>query len=414
MSLLESLSTGLRGAAGILSPDVQKQTFQQDQQNSLLQQQQKMQLLQHIQQQVQAGAVPADKVPFLAQKLGVPAEFLGGPGAEAQARLGEVERKKAFANAIAQLGPEPTQDQLAQVAAQFGTPDKVLDVHQKSIDRRETLAQKAQEFQQLLAQKEEMHRDRIQQAINAKASEERIAQMRVDAQRDIAQGRIDAQRYLATIAGSLRQPPQDQLITTETGIFARSRDGSMTPILDPTTGQPLRPKGTDKPMTEFQGKSALYGTRAAQSDKVLRSLEDKINLEGLATKQAVQSIPGIGGVAGVVGNALLSKEQQRVEQAQRDFVNAVLRQESGAVISDAEFENARKQYFPAPQDSKEVREQKRLNREIAISGFARMAGPGAEDINALRAAPILPGIAGHTANKRVSPPANGGWSIKEK
>jgi hypothetical protein len=79
-------------------------------------------------------------------------------------------------------------------------------------------------------------------------------------------------------------------------------------------------------------------------------------------------IPGIG-------NFIASPEYQQAQQAQRDFVNAVLRKESGAAISDAEFENARKQYFPQPGDSPQVIEQKRQNRAIAIASMERSGGP---------------------------------------
>ena len=66
---------------------------------------------------------------------------------------------------------------------------------------------------------------------------------------------------------------------------------------------------------------------------------------------------------------------QQVEQAQRNFVNAILRQESGAAIADSEFANAQKQYFPQPGDSKQVILQKKQNRETAIAGLQVMAGP---------------------------------------
>ena len=74
---------------------------------------------------------------------------------------------------------------------------------------------------------------------------------------------------------------------------------------------------------------------------------------------------------------MMSAKTQQVEQAQRDFVNAVLRQESGAVIAPSEFDNAQKQYFTQPGDKKEVIEQKRKNRETAIAGLKVMAGPAA-------------------------------------
>jgi hypothetical protein len=58
-----------------------------------------------------------------------------------------------------------------------------------------------------------------------------------------------------------------------------------------------------------------------------------------------------------------SDEYKQIEQAQRDFVNAVLRQESGAAIAESEFENAIKQYFPQPGDTAEVVRQKQINRQ---------------------------------------------------
>lgn len=158
----------------------------------------------------------------------------------------------------------------------------------------------------------------------------------------------------------------------------------------------------DKPMTEFQGKAALYGTRSAQSDKVLKALEDKISTAGLSAGQAT----------GVVGNVFMSSEQRRVDQAQRDFVNAVLRQESGAVISDAEFANAKKQYFPQTGDDANTVAQKRANRQLAIQGFARMSGPkGAADIKAIIDDPLLPGVDPNavTPQKNKAP---AGWSIR--
>ena len=52
-----------------------------------------------------------------------------------------------------------------------------------------------------------------------------------------------------------------------------------------------------------------------------------------------------------------------MDQAQRDFINAVLRRDSGAAINDREFANARQQNSVQPGDSQEVIAQKRANRE---------------------------------------------------
>ena len=201
--------------------------------------------------------------------------------------------------------------------------------------------------------------------------------------------------YDAAIAKMSERTPAAEktypIVTSGDGIFERRPEG-LVQLKDPKTGQPLKPTARERPITEYQGKNALYGTRAQDAHKTLLELEDKINVTGLAAKQGAENVPVIGGLLGAAGNTMLSKSQQKVEQAQRNFVNAVLRQESGAVISEPEFQNAKKQYFPQPGDTKEVIEQKRRNRMIAIDGFKKLAGPAWSD----------------TAGQE---PASGGWSI---
>jgi hypothetical protein len=231
-------------------------------------------------------------------------------------------------------------------------------------------------------------REARMQELQMRLQDQRLAaQDRAALQRELAQMQIQAREDLLRVGASLRPPPQGpqpQVIQTEQGTFVIDRPGAEArPVLTPD-GKQL-PGKADRPMTEFQGKAALYGTRAQQSHNILNDLEEKISTSGLAVKRGLESVPLVGGVLGAAGNVALSKDQQRVEQAQRDFVNAVLRQESGAVISDAEFANAQKQYFPAPGDSPDVLKQKRRNREIAISGFERMAGrEGAAAIGDIR------------------------------
>lgn len=65
---------------------------------------------------------------------------------------------------------------------------------------------------------------------------------------------------------------------------------------------------------------------------------------------------------------------KRQIQAEQNWVNANLRRESGAAISQAEFDNAAKQYFPRPGDSPEVLDQKRLNRLQVQQNISAEAG----------------------------------------
>jgi len=131
-----------------------------------------------------------------------------------------------------------------------------------------------------------------------------------------------------------------------------------------------------KAPTEFQGKSAAFGLRATEADKILSSLE--YSPAAINSKTSVASWPLVGGMLGAATNQFgLTENDQKAEQSQRDFINAVLRQESGAAIADSEFDNARKQYFPQPGDSAGVIAQKARARQLSIQGLQSNAGRAA-------------------------------------
>lgn len=142
---------------------------------------------------------------------------------------------------------------------------------------------------------------------------------------------------------------------------------------------PVRGAENTKPLTESQANINLFGTRALEANKIIEGLSaDGVDRPGLI-KRTVESTFGIipdwvGGdrisdIAGSAFNWTQSDAQQAVEQAKRDFINAILRKESGAVIGKDEFTNAEKQYFPQIGDSKAVIEQKAKNRRTAIQGL---------------------------------------------
>lgn len=151
------------------------------------------------------------------------------------------------------------------------------------------------------------------------------------------------------------------------------------PGIDPLTGKPkfgtkqdavngtlLPPAAEPKPLNEYQGKSNLFATRMQNSEPIIEQYKDANTLQN----KAAASAP-------IVGNYMVSDDYQKLDQAKRDFVNATLRQESGAAINQSEFNNAEKQYFPQPGDSPSTIEQKRINRTIALNAMLEAAGPGA-------------------------------------
>ncbi len=202
------------------------------------------------------------------------------------------------------------------------------------------------------------------------------------------QDMVDA-RSRETTAAAMTKPFE---VTGPDGLpvlVQQDRQGNITPV------QGFGPKsGSNKPLTDSQAKALLFGSRMQEADKILTGMASKgVNMPSVI-KQAAESVPLIGGALGAAANSTVaSADQQSVEQAQRDFVNAVLRRESGAAISPSEFDSAKKQYFPAVGDSKQVQEQKAKNRQLAIQGLLAEVPEG--------------------RRSSLSRPAAGGWSVTE-
>lgn len=106
--------------------------------------------------------------------------------------------------------------------------------------------------------------------------------------------------------------------------------------------------------TNDAGLSAQFADRMSAAHQTLLTLESGfVSPQGVFLAQS-----GTG-----------SQYERQARQAQREFVTAILRRESGAVISPSEFDSAAQQYFPQYGDGPEVIEQKRQARMRAIQGL---------------------------------------------
>lgn len=162
-----------------------------------------------------------------------------------------------------------------------------------------------------------------------------------------------------------QQALQPQFNAELGGFISRPTAAAPGGALTPLTGY-AKP---DKPLTESQGKASLFVSRMDKANQVIGEL-------GAAGLDRASMLAPLGGV----GNWAISKDKQRLGQAQDDFVSAALRLESGAVISKEEADAAKKLYFPQPGDSPEVIAQKSASRTAAIQGMSLMAGPGAKQL----------------------------------
>jgi hypothetical protein len=185
-------------------------------------------------------------------------------------------------------------------------------------------------------------------------------------------------------------PTAGQVLETENGpMLVNTRTGQAQPIM--ANGQPVV---GGKPLTEAQGNATAFGMRAKQSNELLTNLEAKGVKDTGVTRSAISSTVGMTPFIGEkleqgVSSAMNvlptylggpSENQQSTDQARRNFVTAVLRKESGAVISPSEFAGEAQKYFPQPGDTTKVIKQKQEARELAIKALEIQAGPGAKYI----------------------------------
>ena len=137
----------------------------------------------------------------------------------------------------------------------------------------------------------------------------------------------------------------------------------------PNTG--ANPYAATGKMSSDEGKAALFADRAANAHAAITKAENiNTGLSGTVGGLMQQNLP-----PGVT-NALTSGERGQSVDAQRSFINALLRRESGAAISAGEYDSYGKEYFPQVGDSKQQIEDKRQRRATVIAGLAREGGRG--------------------------------------
>jgi len=114
-----------------------------------------------------------------------------------------------------------------------------------------------------------------------------------------------------------------------------------------------------KPLTEAQSKDAVYATRAAGALPIIDEIGDALTSLGQT----------VGGSAPVVGNYLKSPEYQKAEQAGLEFLQAILRKDTGAAVPAEEIVEYGSVYLPRPGDSPEVLAQKKASRARAVNAL---------------------------------------------
>lgn len=130
-------------------------------------------------------------------------------------------------------------------------------------------------------------------------------------------------------------------------------------------GEHLKDASAVKPPNESQANSLMYGERMQTANNILADIESSNKSWDVKGGDVLARVNPKGG----------SEDFKKYEQAKRNFINAVLRKESGAAIAESEFESANKQYFPQIGDTPDVIAQKAATRKQVTDRMLNNAGP---------------------------------------
>lgn len=214
-------------------------------------------------------------------------------------------------------------------------------------------------------------------------------------------------------------PNNEILFLTPQGVFGQPANGGppqpvqsgQSRLMSPNSmggqqiAQPGAPQQAQGPGQRRPGMIPLTGPKVTVDEKDAAGFADRlVESGGLIDTYAKaggnawdQAVRGNDYIPDFAENWLVSDDFQNFDQARRNFINAQLRRESGAVISPEEFHNANQQYFPQPGDNNSVLKQKAQNRKTATEAMERSAGPSykrktaapPQAVEALKADPSL-------------------------
>ena len=125
---------------------------------------------------------------------------------------------------------------------------------------------------------------------------------------------------------------------------------------------------SSKPLTEAELKTYGYYGRAKQAGAILDQLDPEIAKKGTIGQLTLRNAP----------NLMQSDDNQAYKQAERQFIEAYLRRDSGAAISQGEYESARQTLFAQPGDAPKILKQKANGRAEILKSLAVGSGRAME------------------------------------
>ncbi|MEI6282637.1 MAG: hypothetical protein WCP82_07965, partial [Alphaproteobacteria bacterium] len=120
----------------------------------------------------------------------------------------------------------------------------------------------------------------------------------------------------------------------------------------------------NRPPTAEESKAYGFYKRMEDGSKVISSLDDAMSKKSTAGQWWQNKAP----------NVALDANGQVFNQAKKQFTEAYLRRDSGAVISPSEFKTVDEEYFPQAGDKPETLARKQQARKVALEALQMEAG----------------------------------------
>jgi hypothetical protein len=172
---------------------------------------------------------------------------------------------------------------------------------------------------------------------------------------------VDPQSAIAKLAADLRNgliTPQEYEIALA-GLAPSQTNVSIGP--DGQVQFTQGPGATAKPFTEGQSKDVVFATRAQGALEVLEPVAGELTSLG-------SQIAGYD-PTGMIRSRVQSSNYQVARQAGDEFLQAILRKDTGAAITSDEQALYGVTYLPQPGDGPEVLEAKRAARQRAVAAI---------------------------------------------
>lgn len=271
-----------------------------------------------------------------------------GLAAQAQLLQGNIETAQSIARDTVNFAFQDEQLRLNQLGRQYDAlQDRVSGQEAQLLEqRRVELAQEQDQLENL--------RDNVANAVTsgvATADEmTQLTNQAIPAEERVAL----AQQITARGAAQLQARERAESAARMANIYSQIADRER---IDEQGNQFNTVNGQEQTSTQIQAQG--YAERMDASHRIIN------DIGGEFTSRLA--------IGGLLPNEVQTANRQQFEQAKRNFVNAVLRRESGAAIAESEFQSAEAQYFPMAGDSDEVLVQKAANRESVINNMFQQA-----------------------------------------